>query len=308
MVNILYFSLLITGLFALPNNFSWAETCSPINPGSLPAQKLAQDVEDVINASAIQNQMQVERIELDQLYKLANLKSGLILHSNDNKVTPPSANDKNRPNNLLSIDAWLSIAREFEQKGHRYHVAWTSTYIHEWDKTKQPPQKKRAPMEESHWRKLIQRGLNLEVGEPAISNLGIPVNDPLTGKPGLRYATGFTPGQPEGHSTELGRKWSAIANTKKGGRKLDFIINSDNFSTMDLKNILRTGSRIELRLNKSHRFNDYDKLTTLLRQIRNDGNAKNFTVRYNGKNLEEFLLDSKEGQQRLRDLLKSEKQ
>ena len=272
--------------------------CTTPLPQVLAGNMIPKEISSIINAVEIENQRQVERIELDLLKKLAEQKSGMILHSND---TFADDGAQKNLNNRFSIDAWVKIARDLD----RYHVDWSSTFIHEWDSTFNPPRRKKVPLDEGHWRKLLQNGLKLNIYEPSISQLNVVELDSSSRKT-LRKAVGFVKGKLESESSELGRKWVSLLQSRKQNTPTTLFINNDNFSSQDMTNIMKTGAKIELRLNKNMRFNDYDKIMVLLKKVRDSGVADKFSVRYNGKNLEDFLLESKEGQSRLRDLLKSE--
>lgn len=235
----------------------------------------------------------IERMEIDQLVRLGKLGSGVVLHSN---------------NNRLSIDAWKAIGRAFKARKIRGGVDWVSSTVHTWDKTVDPPQKREEPMHAGHFKDLLEAGLRVVVYEPIVS--GLPAEPRQEGEPAVRiegYDYNYLDNdrETERTRTELGNAWARLAQEAFSRETpVTLKISSNRFSEADMLEILRNGGRIELNIAGATRFDyqpspgygvemGYDKVRAFLAKVQGQQLASRFSVRYNGKSMDLFLRDSK---------------
>jgi hypothetical protein len=253
-----------------------------VSPGREPV-----DWSDVLEVDA----PAIERAEIEQLVRLGKLGSGVVLHSN---------------NNRLSVDAWRAIGKAFKARKIRGGVDWLSSTVHTWDKTLDPPQKREEPMHAGHFKTLLEAGLRMVVYEPVVSGLTAAPRqegEPAVRTEGYDYNYLDNDREKERAQTELGNTWARLAEDGfTRGNPVTLKIRSNRFSEADMLEILRQGGRIELNIAGATRFDfqgsagygdetGYNKIRAFLTKVQSQQLASRFTVRYNGKSMDLFLRD-----------------
>lgn len=241
----------------------------------------------------------LERLEIQQLMKLSRLGSTTVLYSHNNK---------------LSVDAWEELGRTFKSRGFPHLVEWMSSEVYVWDNQGDSLEKRKRAMHAGNFAELIDADLQLNVYEPILSNLKLPIkNGEETSEVAKGFEYNFDEPNPakekesERTRSELGRVWANLAQRATArGNRLVLKISSNRFSEADMLDIVQKGARIELNIAGATRYDarvsraagtvtGYEKVKGFLRTVKNRNLSDRLWVRYNNKSLEEFLLERKVG-------------